>query len=37
MVLKLYLCHENSEYVLGFEIVQQESCFYSERTDRQTE
>ena len=37
MVLKLHLCHEDSEYVLGFEIGQRESGFYSERTDRITE
>ena len=37
MVLKLHLCHEDSEYVLGFEIKQRESGFYSERTESQTE
>ena len=29
--------HEDSEYALSFEIGQQESGFYSKRTDRQTE
>ena len=34
MVLKLPQDHEDSEYVLSFEIGQHESGFYSERTDR---
>ena len=29
--------HEDSKYVLSFEIGQRESGFYSERTDRVTE
>ena len=33
---KLPQGHEDSEFVLNFEIGQQESGFYSERTDRQT-
>ena len=33
MVLRLYLCHENSEYVLGFEIGEWEDGLYSEQTD----
>ena len=36
MVLKLPQGHEDSEYVLSFEIEQRESGFYSERTDTQT-
>ena len=34
---KLYSCHEDSEYVLDFEIGQRESGFYSERTESQTD
>ena len=30
-------CHEGYEYVLGFEIEQRESGFYSERTESPTE
>ena len=37
MVLKLPQGHEDSEYVLSFEIGQREGSFYSERTDTQTE
>ena len=37
MVLKLLLCHEDSEYVLSFEIGQREGGFYSAQTDRHTE
>ena len=37
MVLKLPHVHEDSEYVLSFEIGQRESGFYIEHTDRQTE
>ena len=33
MVLKLHLCHEDSEYVLSFEIGQREGGFYRTRTD----
>ena len=33
MVFKLLLCHEGSEYVLNFEILQREGDFYSARTD----
>ena len=36
LVLKLPWGHENSEYVLSFEIGQRESGFYSGRTDRWT-
>ena len=34
--IKFYLCHENSEHVLSFEIGRRESDFYSGRTDRRT-
>ena len=34
---KLVPCHEDSEYVLNFEIWQRESGFYSERTESQTD
>ena len=34
---KLPQGHEDSEYVLSFEIEKRESGFYSERTDRITE
>ena len=34
MVLKLLQGHEDSEYVLSFEIGQREDGFYSGRTDR---
>ena len=37
MVLKLPQVHENSEYVLSFQIGQREGGFYSGRTDRHTE
>ena len=37
MVLKLPQDHEDSEYVLSFEIWQQESGFYSGQTYRQTD
>ena len=37
MVLILPKDHEDSEYVLNFEIVQRESGFYSEQTDRQNQ
>ena len=30
-------CHEDSEYVLGFEIGQRKSGFYSEQTESQTD
>ena len=36
MVLILPHGHEDSGYVLSFEIGQREGGFYSERTDRQT-
>ena len=35
MVLKLPQDHEDSEYVLSFEIGQREGGFYSGRTDTQ--
>ena len=34
MVLKLPQAHEDSEYVLSFEIGQREGGFYSGQTDR---
>ena len=37
IVLRLPQSHENSEYVLSFEIGQREGGFYSARTDRQTD
>ena len=37
MVLKLPQGHEDSEYVLGFEIGKREVGFYSGWTDRQTD
>ena len=37
MVLKLRQDHEDSEYVLSFEIRQWERCLYSGRTDRHTD
>ena len=37
MVLKLPQGHEDSEYVLSFEIGQRESGFYSERTESQAD
>ena len=37
MVLKLPQSHEDSEYVLSFEIGQREGGFYSARTDRHTD
>ena len=37
MVLSLLQGHEDSKYVLSFEIGQRESGFYSERTKWQTE
>ena len=37
MVLKLPQGHEDSEYVLSFEIELRESGFYSERTDTQSD
>ena len=37
MVLTLPQGHEDSEYILSFEIGQRESGFYSEQTDRITE
>ena len=37
MVLKLPQGHEDSEYVLSFEIGQREGGFYSGRTDRTTQ
>ena len=37
MVLVLPQGHEDSEYVLSFEIEQGESGFYGEQTDRQTD
>ena len=37
MVLKLPQGHEDSEYVLSFEIGQREGGFYSGRIDRHTE
>ena len=37
MVLKLPQGHEDSEYVLSFEIGKREGGLYSERKDRQTE
>ena len=36
MVLKLPQNHEDSEYVLSFEIREREGGLYSERTDRHT-
>ena len=37
MVLKLPQGHEGSEYVLGFEIGQEEGGFYSARLNRHTQ
>ena len=37
MVLKLPQSHEDSEYVLSFEIEQGKGSFYSERTDTKTD
>ena len=37
MVLNLPQGHEDSEYVLNFEIGQREGGFYCGRTDRQTD
>ena len=37
MVLKLPQDHEDSEYMLKFEIGQREGGFYSTRTDTQTD
>ena len=37
MVLKFLQGHEDSEYVLSFEIGQWEGGFYSGRRDRQTD
>ena len=37
MVLQLSQSHEDSEYVLSFEIGQRKGGFYSERTDTQTD
>ena len=34
--LKLLQGHEDSEYMLSFEIGQRESCFYDGRTDGHT-